>query len=142
MANKKYNLATLDRERQNWQQPIPGSYDVSVYSTYLLKKQAVDMYIDGERLSQIQKTTGIYASRIGHLVDDCLQTEEDGSVAGYGDRAVIEQGASNAEIADRYNTPLNVTLPSLAQHDDLPNIPAKEPVNIDADTESADGTHD
>ena len=42
---------------------------------------------------------------------------EDGSVAGYGDRAVIEQGASNAEIADRYNTPLDVTLPSLAQHD-------------------------
>lgn len=75
---------------------------------------------------------------------------EDGSVAGYGDRAVIEAGSSNAEIADRYNTPLDVTLPSLAQHEvpDMPTSPVKEPDIIDADdidnadTEEADGTHD
>ena len=83
MANKKHNLSELRKERLTWSYPLPGSLEVSMYGTYLLKKQAVDMYIDGERLSQIQKTTGIYASRIGHLVDDCLQTEEDGSVAGY-----------------------------------------------------------
>ena len=83
MANKKHNLSELRKERLTWLYPLPGSLEVSMYGTYLLKKQAVDMYIDGERLSQIQKTTGIYASRIGHLVDDCLQTEEDGSVAGY-----------------------------------------------------------
>ncbi|OON84870.1 hypothetical protein BXO88_15190 [Oribacterium sp. C9] len=41
------------------------------------------MYIDGEKLSQIQKTTGIFASRIGQLVDDCLNPDTTGKVTGY-----------------------------------------------------------
>ncbi len=83
MANKKYNLATLDRERQNWQQPIPGSYDVSVYSTYLLKKQAVDMYIDGMPVKQIETATGIHSSKLCKMVADCLKPSVNGNVAGY-----------------------------------------------------------
>ena len=83
MANKKHNLSELKKQRLSWPQPVPGSIEVSAYGTYLLKKQAVDMYIDGEKLSQIQKTTGIFASRIGHLVDDCLEPDTSGKGAGY-----------------------------------------------------------
>lgn len=41
---------------------------------------------------------------------------EDGTIAGFTDRAVIESGASVDEIQNRYNTPLPVTLPSLEEH--------------------------
>ena len=46
--------------------------------------------------------------------------KEDGSLAGIGDRAVIESGASVDEIQSRYNTPLPVTLPGLEMHNAVP----------------------
>lgn len=74
---------------------------------------------------------------------------EDGTTPGLGGPAVIDSSSTPAEIADRYNTPLAIQLPSLAQHDDLivdADTPAdKAPVDIEhnnADTALDDGTHD
>ena len=83
MANKKYNLEELKKERKNWPEPVPGSVELSVYAGYLLKKQAVDMYIDGIGVSQIQKTTGIYASRLTQLIDKCMESIDNGNSLGY-----------------------------------------------------------
>ena len=83
MASKKYNLDELRKERETWSQPVPGSINSSDYAKYLIRKQAVDMYIDGIGVSQIQNTTGIYSSRIAQLVKACMNPCEDGSLAGY-----------------------------------------------------------
>ncbi len=83
MANKKHNLLELKEARKNWAEPVPGSIELSEYAKYLLRKQAVDMYIDGFGVAQIQQTTGIFATRLGQLVDRCMETGDGGSVLGY-----------------------------------------------------------
>ena len=83
MAGKKRNLDELKNSRKTWPQPAAGSLDISAYTKFLLRKQAVDMYIDGAKVMQIQKTTGIPACRVGALVDECTGTGENGELIGY-----------------------------------------------------------
>ena len=83
MASKKHNLTELREARKHWQEPIPDSIELSKYPGYLLRKQAVDMYIDGFGVAQIQKTTGIYATRLGQLIDKCMESGEGGNTLGY-----------------------------------------------------------
>lgn len=60
--------------------------------------------------------------------------KEDGSVSGMGDRAVIEAGASNNEIADKYNHVYSVSLPSLEKHETLEEaVNTKTEVHVTAD---------
>ncbi len=101
MANKKYDLEELRQSRSTWPEPVPENTDLTLYNRYLLKKHAVDMYIDGLNVEHIQKTTGIYASRLCKLVDDCIRINENGQIAGYcgliKKKAAIDEPVSNTQ---------------------------------------------
>ena len=69
MANKKYNIEELRQARSMWTEPLISTVPESKRSRYMLNKQAVDMYIDGESVKKITEMTGIPGSRMVSLIE-------------------------------------------------------------------------
>ena len=77
------NLTDLQEMRHQWKAIPLEVVPKDKVEVFKQRKQAVDMYIDGFTLKEIEEQTGIYASRISSLVKRCMQFDTDGNVYGY-----------------------------------------------------------
>lgn len=83
MANKKMNLTDLQEVRKRWKDIPLEVVPKDKVELFKNRKQAVNMYIDGFALKEIEEETGIYVSRIFPLVKRCMQFDADGNFYGY-----------------------------------------------------------
>lgn len=77
------NLTDLQEVRKRWKDIPLEVVPKDKVEVFKQRKQAVDMYIDGFTLKEIEEETGIYASRIFPLVKRCMQFDADGNFYGY-----------------------------------------------------------
>lgn len=101
MASKKYDLTALQAEREEWIS-IPEDVIADKYrDIYKRRKMAVDMYIDGYRISEIEERTAIKHSNLPRLLERCLREDENNVQYGYVGlipRKKIERGSSNDDL--------------------------------------------
>lgn len=83
MATKKFDTEELKAMRIGWSEPLASVLPKELYERFLSRKQAVDMYIDCYKCSEIEAVTGIPATRLVHLVELCISPGTDGNMAGY-----------------------------------------------------------
>ncbi len=83
MANKKMNLTDLQEVRMRWNDIPLEVVPKDKVELFKNRKQAVNMYIDGYTLKEIEEQTGIYASRIASLVKKCMRFDTTGNFYGY-----------------------------------------------------------
>lgn len=83
MASKKYNLAALQADREDWidipTEILPKQYQ----KVYEQRKMAVDMYIDGYKMSDIEERTTIRHSNLPKLLERCLCKDQNNIQYGY-----------------------------------------------------------
>jgi len=83
MASRKYDLAALQADREEWT-IIPEEVIADKYrDTYKRRKTAVDMYIDGCKISDIEERTSIKHSNLPRLLERCLGENENNVQNGY-----------------------------------------------------------
>ena len=73
MAEKKLNIFELKQARVSWKSVLDECLDQESRQIFLKRKQAVDMYIDGQRLNDIFTETGISPTSVARLVKKCTQ---------------------------------------------------------------------
>ena len=86
MAAKKYNIHDLQSLRQQWQEIPIEAIPEKNRSLYQKRKEAVDMYIDGYGLLDIERITGISQKHISTFIKKCLITSQNEM---YGYQALI-----------------------------------------------------
>lgn len=83
MANKKYDLIALRADRDEWTD-IPDIVINEKYrNTYRMRKMAIDMYIDGYKISEIEERTSIKHSNLPKLLEKCLKEDANNVAYGY-----------------------------------------------------------
>lgn len=105
MANKKYDLASLRSDREEWSE-IPVEIIPEQYQeVYRKRKMAVDMYIDGYKMSDIEKRTTINHCNIPRLLERCLRQDSDSIQYGYA--GLIPQKKINLQLPaeEQYQNP-------------------------------------
>lgn len=95
MANKKMNLTDLQEARKMWKDIPEEIVPEDKRNLFRQRKQAVDMYVDGETLKTIEAHTGIYPSRIASLVKKCMSYNIAGDFYGY---AALIPGLKRKEV--------------------------------------------
>lgn len=97
MASKKYDLIALRTDREDWidipVETIPEQYQ----EIYKQRKMAVDMYIDGYKMADIEERTTIKHSNFPKLLDRCLC--EDTNNIQYGYSGLIPQKKINMKLS-------------------------------------------
>ena len=83
MANKSMNVYNLRIIQETWSKLLIDYLPESDKNTFIQGKKAVDMYINGAILEDIEKETHIHKTRIKRLVERCLQVDETGNMYGY-----------------------------------------------------------
>lgn len=83
MANKQCNLVKLYELRKDWKTVNVECLTVQDKQTFLSRKLAVDMYIDGKTVQEVEVTTYIKASKYLRMVKKCLELDEQGIMYGY-----------------------------------------------------------
>ena len=83
MANKKHNLYELRKLSKDWVEPIIEILPAVKKADYISKKNAVDMYLSGENIEDIESKTGISHTRIYGLVNKCLEYDNNETIKGY-----------------------------------------------------------
>jgi putative transposase len=84
MATKKLNIEILKVERENWKNVCEEVLVEEIKVIYIKRKEAVDMYIEGYSLTDINSKTGIDKSTVIKLLKKCLSYNKDtGEVLGY-----------------------------------------------------------
>lgn len=84
MANKKYNLSMLKLERLEWKNVLIDVLDRTAKEIFLSRKNAVDMYIDGFTLREIEEKTNINKASIRMYVEKCCTLNpQDNAPYGY-----------------------------------------------------------
>lgn len=83
MANKQCNLAKLYEQRKEWKTVNVECLTDTDKQRYLSRKLAVDMYINGKALKEIEVVTNIKPTKYLALVKKCLQLDEHGLMLGY-----------------------------------------------------------
>ena len=73
MASKKHSLSELKIARLSWKNILEDALDPNNFDLYTRRKKAVDMYIDGMNVVQIEEDTKIHISSIGRLIDKCCK---------------------------------------------------------------------
>lgn len=83
MATKKFNLTELRTIRDEWKE-IPLDAIPEQYRTmFNARKIAVDMYIDGQKSSEITSRTNVNYTYIPKLIERCIKLDEKGFYYGY-----------------------------------------------------------
>ena len=83
MACKKYDLTALQADREDWFD-IPEEIIAENYrEIYKRRKMAVDMYIDGCKIADIEERTSIRHSNLPRLLERCLCKNEKNVQNGY-----------------------------------------------------------
>ena len=83
MANRKFDRTELMDIRVIWPEPLAGAMSAERKALYEARKRAVDMYIDGETLEEINSKTGIDKSHIVKYVSKCYSRDGNGNFTGY-----------------------------------------------------------
>lgn len=89
MAAKKFNLEELRAIREEWTKIPLDAIPEQYRALYSARKDAVDMYIEGQNSSMITQKTGIDYTNVSRLITKCLRTNRDGDYYGY--QALIPQ---------------------------------------------------
>ena len=115
MATKKFDLAELRAIREEWTDIPLEAIPEQHRSLYNARKNAVDMYIEGQKSSDITQRTGIDYTNISRLIKKCLRTNFDGDYYGY--QALIPQIKTRTSFEKKIATgrfmKLLTTYPSL-----------------------------
>ena len=83
MKQKTLDLNMLKAVRKEWY-PFPeDAIPDNKREAYRMRKKAVDMYIDGAKVNEITRVTGIYASNLLRHIKKCLMLDETGNYYGY-----------------------------------------------------------
>lgn len=69
--------------RKTWAAPCSESIPEEKREVYQRRVQAVDMYIDGYRIDDIEERTGIEKSHVSELFEKCISPEDNGAQRGY-----------------------------------------------------------
>lgn len=83
MASKKYGPEHLRPLRTSWKNIPTEALPLDKQTVYLSRKKAVDMYIDGNSLSEIEQTTGIKMAQVSKLIAKCVAMDSAGNMLGY-----------------------------------------------------------
>ena len=83
MANRKFDRTELMDIRVIWPEPLAEAMSAERKALYEARKRAVDMYIDGETLEEINSKTGIDKSHIVKYVSKCCSRDGNGNFSGY-----------------------------------------------------------
>ena len=83
MANRKFDRSELMDIRVIWAEPATEAMSEEKRGMYEARKRAVDMYIDGEPLENINSKTGIDKSHIVKYVSKCCCRDSSGNFMGY-----------------------------------------------------------
>ena len=113
MANKLYDLRELQLIRNAWPDIPDEAVPEPKRKIFLARKRAVNLYINGAKLSDIEKQTGVRRGNISRLLKRSLKKKEDGEYYGY--EALIPN--NKMEEVCRTNTFQNLLerFPSLAE---------------------------
>lgn len=83
MGIKRYSTAQLMEIKNTWVDFPLETIPEDERTDFKNKKDAVDMYINGASLSDIELKTGIKKSQISRLIKKCLSIDELGNMRGY-----------------------------------------------------------
>ncbi len=83
MAIKKHDLSELREIRCQWYSIPIEAIPESKRKVFEQRREAVDLYIDGVKLSEIFEKTNIDPRLISRYVDKCVKQDADGNYAGY-----------------------------------------------------------
>ncbi|MCR4657823.1 MAG: Mu transposase C-terminal domain-containing protein [Lachnospiraceae bacterium] len=83
MACKKHNLNELRKIRETWADLPAEVVPEDKRASFVQRKSAVDMYIDGCTMSEITEATGIAHPNICRMVERCLRRDAAGDYYGY-----------------------------------------------------------
>lgn len=103
MANKKYNLSELKLERLEWKNVLVEVLDDTAKDVFLSRQKAVDMYIDGFTLREIEDKTKINKVSISKYIERCRSINPlDNKPYGYA--ALLHYQHTNKRVPNRINT--------------------------------------
>lgn len=83
MARDAALLDSLRRHRETWDRVETIDLDEKTKEYFESHKKAVDYYIDGYLLSDIERETGVRAGNIRYFVERCLTVDQNGKEYGY-----------------------------------------------------------
>lgn len=72
MRERKFNIWELQKEREEWCSVCYEKFESEKRERFLNRKQAVDMYIDGELSEDIERKTGIKRQSIIRFIKKCV----------------------------------------------------------------------
>lgn len=81
--NRITNINKLLIESRTWLKAITVNMSVSDKKTYEARKEAVDLYLSGKTLKEIERLTGINKTHIREFVDRCANLDPSGLPVGY-----------------------------------------------------------
>jgi hypothetical protein len=93
MPSSKYDLYELKEIRKQWSDIPIDALPEDKRKAYISSKNAIDMYIDGCRLRDIEERTGVKSPNISRLVEKCIEVDENGSYLGY--KAILIRRSRN-----------------------------------------------
>lgn len=79
----KLDLLIIRQHRETWEDINIDTLEDDIKEKYLLRKKALDLYIDGVALKHITRQTGIVASEIYRELKRCLRVDDKGKDFGY-----------------------------------------------------------
>lgn len=83
MANKQHDIIQLNSIRKSWKTVNPECLDTKKAQIFLNRKQAIDMYIDGYCLKDIEEVTSIKMTKYSVMIKKCMELDESGVMYGY-----------------------------------------------------------
>ena len=83
MSKRVYDIKDIKEKQKDWEiiplEVIPENYQ----KDFLNRKVAIDLYINGVTLKEIEKKTGIKKAIIFRLISKCTLCDADGKMYGY-----------------------------------------------------------
>lgn len=117
MASKKYDLIALQADREDWIDIPPETISEQYQEIYRQRKIAVDMYIDGYKMADIEERTTVKHSNLPKLLERCLR--EDTNNVQYGYSGLIPQRKINTKLSaeEQYQNPFIQLLAAYSELD-------------------------
>lgn len=101
MASKKYDLIALQADREDWID-IPEEIIAEKYrDIYKKRKMAIDMYIDGCKMADIEERTFVKHSNLPRLLERCLCKNEKNIQIGYA--GLIPRKRLDSKFQDKHS---------------------------------------
>lgn len=75
MAEKKYNIIELQQARMGWKNVLEDCLSEDERRIFISRKKAVDMYIDGYKLSEITSESGLSKSQVVKMIHKCVKRD-------------------------------------------------------------------